>query len=54
MNYLNLFNCELGIPLAVLRELAGEDSKTHFQLVEICTCHFNEDVLGIERDLGRV
>ena len=47
----NLLNGELGVSLAMLGELASEDSQANLELAKISAGHFDKNVLGVQGDL---
>lgn len=50
----DLLNGVLSLGRAVLTELSGEDRKANLALHKIGTRNFNENILGVKSDLGRL
>lgn len=50
----DLLNGVLSLGRAVLTELSGKDRKANLALHKIGTRNFNENILGVKSDLGRL
>mmetsp|Transcript_206 Transcript_206/g.211 ORF Transcript_206/g.211 Transcript_206/m.211 type:complete len:307 (+) Transcript_206:1049-1969(+) len=51
---LDLLNLVAPFALAMLAELGGKDCEANLSLLDVCSSDFDEDVAGVESDLGRL